>query len=223
MNQKLDIVKRYAVFVIGVIINSFGIALITKAALGTSPISSVPYVLSLKFSPTLGEFTLILNTLFILLQIVLLRKKFQPIQLLQIVVNIIFSYCIDISMNLLGWLKVDHYLLELLVLLLGCAVLAFGITLEVAPKVLMVPGEGVVSAIATVTHKEFGTVKVCFDVTLMATSVILSLLFFQQLNGIREGTVISAVLVGLIVKFYHKYFTWIDRLFIKQSIEHSDI
>lgn len=223
MNQKLDIVKRYAVFVIGVIINSFGIALITKAALGTSPISSVPYVLSLKFSPTLGEFTLILNTLFILLQIVLLRKKFQPIQLLQIVVNIIFSYCIDISMNLLGWLKVDHYLLELLVLLLGCAVLAFGITLEVAPKVLMVPGEGVVSAIATVTHKEFGTVKVCFDVTLMATSVILSLLFFQQLNGIREGTVISAVLVGLIVKFYHKYFTWIDRLFIKQPIEHSDI
>lgn len=212
MSQKRGLAKRYLVFLIGVVINSFGIALITKAALGTSPISSVPYVLSLQFSPTLGEFTLAINMVFILLQVLLLRRKFQLIQLLQIAVNVIFSYFIDISMNLLQWLNIDNYFLQLLALVLGCTVLAFGINLEVAPKVLMVPGEGVVYAISETVHQEFGTVKVAFDVTLMATAAVLSLVFFHQFNGIREGTVISAVLVGLIVKFFQKHLTFLSRI-----------
>ena len=119
MSQKRGLAKRYLVFLIGVVINSFGIALITKAALGTSPISSVPYVLSLQFSPTLGEFTLAINMVFILLQVLLLRRKFQLIQLLQIAVNVIFSYFIDISMNLLQWLNIDNYFLQLLALVLS--------------------------------------------------------------------------------------------------------
>ena len=214
-----EICKRYVVFLIGVLINSFGIALITKATLGTSPISSVPYVLSLQFTPTLGEFTFAMNSIFILLQIILLRKNFQLIQLLQFGVNIVFSWFIDVSMGLLNMLNPSNYGEKLVFLLLGCAVLAFGINLEVAPKVLVVPGEGLVSAISTVVKKEFGTIKVCFDVTLMSTSVILSFLFFHQLNGIREGTVISAVLVGLIVKFYHRKLTFINKLFEKNAEE----
>ena len=47
------IALRYLFFTLGLLINSFGIARITKGALGTSPISSTPYVLSLQF-PTLS-------------------------------------------------------------------------------------------------------------------------------------------------------------------------
>lgn len=213
MNRQTGLLKRYAVFLAGVIINSFGIALITRAALGTSPISSVPYVLSLQFPPTLGEFTLVVNMVFILLQVLLLRRAFQLVQLLQIAVNFIFSFFIDISMSLLGWLNIGNYVFQLLALVLGCAVLAFGIHLEVAPKVLMVPGEGAVYAIAKVLHKEFGTIKVVFDITLMSTAAVLSLAFFGQLNGVREGTVISAVLVGLIVKFFQRHLGFIGRMF----------
>ena len=159
--------KRYIWFLLGVLINSFGIALITKAALGTSPISSVPYVLSLRFSPTLGAFTFVINLLFIVGQIVLLRRNYQLFQLLQILVNLVFSWFIDVSMNLLGWLNPQGLPAELVTLVLGCAVLGFGISMEVAPDVLRVPGEGLVGAIAAVTRVRFGTVKVGFDVALV--------------------------------------------------------
>ena len=66
MERKL---LRILCFVAGILINSFGIAFITKAALGTSPISSLPYVLSQRF--TLTQFTFIMNTGFIVAQIVL--------------------------------------------------------------------------------------------------------------------------------------------------------
>ena len=201
--MKNNTAKRYLFFLIGILINAFGVALITKAALGTSPISSVPYVLSLRFAPTLGAFTFVMNLLFIILQPVLLRRDYQPIQLLQIVVNIVFSWFIDVSMNLLGWLEPQNIAVELIVLLLGCAVLGFGISVEVAPDVLLVPGEGLVGALTAASGRRFGSVKVAFDVTLVLISLALSLLFFHRLNGLGLGTVISALLVGRFVNLYN--------------------
>ena len=96
---------RNVYFVLGIIINALGIALITKADLGTSPISSVPYVLCLHFTPTFGQFTFIMNMFFILAQILILRKRFRPIQFLQIGVVALFSVCIDIFMFLLSWVE----------------------------------------------------------------------------------------------------------------------
>ena len=138
--MKRRLVIRYLWALVGICINSLGIALITKAALGTSPISSLHYVLSFRFPLSLGQFTFVMNLLFILLQILLLRRNFPPIQLLQLVVNIIFSACIDWGMALLAWFQPTSLVGELLSLLLGCAVLALGISIEVAPGVLMVPG-----------------------------------------------------------------------------------
>ena len=201
--MKNNTAKRYLFFLIGILINAFGVALITKAALGTSPISSVPYVLSLRFAPTLGAFTFVMNLLFIILQPVLLRRDYQPIQLLQIVVNIVFSWFIDVSMNLLGWLEPQNIAVELIVLLLGCAVLGFGISVEVAPDVLLVPGEGLVGALTAASGRRFGSVKVAFDVTLVLISLALSLFFFHRLNGLGLGTVISALLVGRFVNLYN--------------------
>lgn len=200
------IVKRYCFFLLGLIINSFGIVLITKGALGTSPISSVPYVLSLK-DPALsfGLLTFIMNSLFIVLQIILLKGNFEPIQFLQIVANFVFSFFIDLSMKVLAFLNPQTMLTRLVVLLLGCCVLAFGISVEVAPQVITVPGEGIVKVIALVFHKDFGKVKVAFDTTLMCSALLLSLLFFHRLNGLGIGTIISALIVGRIVYFYNHY------------------
>ena len=198
------LLKRYLVFIIGVLINSFGISFITKASLGTSPISSVPYVFSLRFAPTLGEFSFVLNSAFILLQLLLLRRDFQKVQLLQVAVNFVFSWFIDVSMLLLASFAPGSYAAKLASLMAGCAILAFGISLEVYANVLMVPGEGIVYAISKVLNKEFGVVKACFDVTLMLTAVTLSLIFFRGLNGIGEGTVISALVVGMIVRLYNR-------------------
>lgn len=198
--------KKYFWFIAGVIINSFGIALITKANMGTSPITSVAYVLSLKFPLTLGQFSFLMNLVFILLQIILLRRNFKPLQLLQLVVNIIFSYCIDLSMSLLSVFHFDNLISQIIALLLGCIVLGLGISIEVAPDVLMVPGEGLVRAISTVANKRFGTVKVVFDTTLVIIAVIMSFIFWGRLNGLGLGTIVSALFVGHVVNFINRRF-----------------
>ena len=203
---------RYLWFLAGVLINSFGVALITRAALGTSPISSLPYVLSFRFPVTLGQFTFAMNLFFILGQVLLLRRDFQPIQLLQVAVNAVFSAFIDVSMGLLSWLEISSLPMAVLVLGLGCAVLAFGISVEVAPRVLMVPGEGIVQAIAAVTGWRFGNVKVGFDAALVATALVLSLLFFHRLQGLGAGTILSALAVGRFVNLYNRRLPLISRI-----------
>lgn len=207
------IIKRYFFFILGLIINSFGVAFITKSALGTSQISSIPYVLSLQFANlTFGTTTFIINMIFIVLQILILRKDFAPIQFLQIGANLLFSVFIDISMGFLSWMNPEGMVLRLLSLLLGCVILAFGISVEVAPDVIVVPGEGIVRALSRATHQEFGRVKICFDVTLIILATILSFLFFHILKGVGLGTVVSAVAVGPIISWIHKYVPLIDRI-----------
>ena len=204
--------SRYGWFTAGVLLNAFGVALITKAALGTSPISSLPYVLSLRFPVTLGQFTFLMNMLFILAQVLLLRKDFRPVQLLQVAVNVVFSLFIDVSMGLLSWMEVGVLPMRLLALAVGGAVLGFGISVEVAPRVLMVPGEGIVQAIAVVTGRQFGNVKTAFDATLVSTALLLSLLFFHRLQGLGIGTIFSALAVGRFVDLYNRRLPLISRI-----------
>lgn len=190
--------QRYLWFILGVAINSFGVAFITKAALGTSPISSIPYVLDLAFEPSLGFFSFVFNMVYIAIQVALLRRDFKPVQFLQVVVNIVFSSLIDVSMSLLFWLNPATLPLQLASLLVGCTILAFGIAIEVAPNVITVPGEGIVRTLSAVSHKPFGSCKVAFDTTLVAIALALSFLFFGRLNGLGLGTLVSALLVGRI-------------------------
>lgn len=198
---------RYAFFVLGVAINSFGVAFITKSALGTSQISSVPYVLSLRFSGlSFGMWTFLFNMLLILGQVAVLKREFRPIQFLQIAVNVLFSSLIDVSMAALWFFQPESVPVRLVSLLVGCMILAAGISIEVTPDTLMVPGEGIVRAISRRSGKRFGTVKVYFDVALIAVAVVLSLVFFGKLSGIGVGTVISALTVGKFVNVIDRHF-----------------
>ena len=149
--------QRLVFFALGVVINSFGVALITLGNLGTSAISSVPYVCSLQFPMlSFGVTTFIWNILLILVQVVLLRRDFKPSQFLQIMVNVLFSVMIDVSMAILGVLHPTMLWEQFLCIGLGCVALAFGIVIELAPNVVVVPGEGVVRAIAKVSGVRVG-------------------------------------------------------------------
>ena len=101
--------KRYVIFLIGLFVNSLGVSLITKASLGTSPISSIPYVLSLSFPFTLGNFTIFFSVFLILLQLLILRKNFKLEHVLQIPVSIVFGYFIDLTMLLFTWVNPQNY------------------------------------------------------------------------------------------------------------------
>lgn len=192
--------KRYLVFLVGLFINSLGVSLITKADLGTSPISSIPYVLSLNIPFTLGEFTIVFSLFLILLQIVILGRNFKPENLLQIPVSVAFGYFIDLCMALLFAVQPQTYPVKVVGLLIGCVVLGFGVFLEVVADVVMLPGESFVRAVVFRWRTEFGATKVGFDVSIMLIAAALSFVFQSRLNGVREGTVAAAVLVGIIVR-----------------------
>lgn len=201
--------KRYLIFLVGLFINALGVSLVTKANLGTSPISSIPYVLSLNFPLTLGNFTIIFSILLILLQILILRKNFKIENILQIPVSIAFGYFIDLTMYLLVWLAPQNYAVKLLALLAGCIVLGFGVYMEVLADVVMLPGESFVRAIVQTWHTNFGTTKILFDSSMTVIAGVLSFLFFGKLNGVREGTIIAALLVGFIARLFGKHLEFV--------------
>jgi uncharacterized membrane protein YczE/cytidylate kinase len=200
--NRRELAKRYIVFLIGLYINSFGVSFVTKAKLGTSPISSIPYVLSLGFSPTLGQFTIIFSLLLIALQVAVLGKKFQKVQLFQVPVSIAFGYFIDTSMKVLSWLQPDQYYLKIASLIIGCAILGFGVYLEVIADVVMLSGEAFVKAITQKFKVEFGITKVCFDTSMTVIAGIISIFLFHEIQGVREGTIFAAFFVGLIARSF---------------------
>lgn len=204
--QKSELIKRYIFFVLGLFVNSLGVAFITKVNLGTSPITSVPYVLSLGFQPTIGQFTVVWSLLLIACQVAVLQKDFHLIQLLQIPVSFLFGGFIDFSMDVvLGWFVPGSYPQRIVVLLIGCLILGFGVFMEVAANVVMLPGEATSNAISQKTRKEFGTVKVCVDVSMCIVAIVISLLLFQSVKGIREGTIVAALLVGFISRQFNRF------------------
>lgn len=197
-------VKCYLIFFIGLFVNSLGVSLITKANLGTSPISSIPYVLSLNFSFTLGNFTIFFSIFLIFLQLCILRKNFKLEHLLQIPISILFGYFIDFTMVLLKSVNPETYVMKFVYLLIGCLILGFGVYLEVLANVAMLPGESFVRAIVNTWNREFGSTKVMFDVSMAVIAAVLSFVFAYHLDGVREGTIIAALLVGFIARFFGK-------------------
>lgn len=211
--------KRYLLFLAGLFINALGVSLVTKASLGTSPISSIPYVLSLKFPFTLGNFTIIFSILLILLQILILRKNFKMENILQIPVSIAFGYFIDLTMYMFFWVNPQNYAIKLIALFAGCIVLGFGVYMEVLADVVMLPGESFVRAIVQTWNTNFGTTKIMFDSSMTIIAGGLSVIFFGKLNGVREGTIIAALLVGFIARLFGKHLEFVKPYIFPENYE----
>ena len=195
------ILKRYLLLLIGLAIMAFGVAFSIKASLGTSPISSVPYVVSLFTPLTVGTATITMHCVFILLQILILRKDYHLIQLMQLPVAFFFGYLTDFGVWAVQGITCNTYWQQWIVCIIGILLVAVGVSFEVKAGVVVLAGEGVVLAICKVLPKvKFGYMKVGFDVTLVVIACILSIVFTGRLQGVREGTVAAALLVGLIAK-----------------------
>jgi len=193
------IIKKYALLIAGLFFMGLGISLITKSYLGTSPISSVPYVLCLVFPVTFGAFAFLLGIFFLLIEILILGRNFPKIQFLQVFVGLILGFFIDLGMSLLFFVEPGFYASRIVTLVFGCIVLALGVYLEISSNTFVYPGDAVVKIIADKAGRTFGTTKVAFDTTLCCTAAAISYLSFGTLKGLGEGTIISALLVGYII------------------------
>ena len=202
--KKNNFLLRVLIFAAGLFIISVGVALSVRADLGVSPISCIPYIYSLKLEFTLGELTVLFNILLIILQILLLRKNYRLIQLVQLPVVFVFGLFIDSSLYIVSDLYVPGYAWQTLWCLSGCLLMGVGVFLEVIAEITYLPGEGLAMAVADTFKKEFAKVKTGIDCSMVVAGLISSYIFLNQIKGIREGTIVSAILVGLTARFLIK-------------------
>lgn len=214
MTDKTELIKRYIFLLVGLFVNGLGVSFITKAGLGTSPITSIPYTLSLGFTPTVGMFTLVFNIFLVILQVILLRRNFQLQNLLQLPIIALFSFFIDLTMSLLGFMQPETYAMKIVSLIVGCLILGFGVFMEMVANVAMLPGEATVRAVSDVFSTDFGKTKIAFDSSMTVIAAILSFIMFRHLDGVREGTIVAAILVGFIARLFKKYIGGIEKILI---------
>ena len=188
----------------GLILISFGVALTTKAGLGTSPISSIPYTLSLILPGlSMGTWLILFSIVLVLIEIILLKGKMPAKSWIsQLLISFPVGWLIDAAMWLLTPFNPGLYLVKVLTVILGCVIIALGAYLCVSASLLVLPGDGFVQVLAQVTGKSFGGVRVISDTTQILIAAVLCLIFLHALVGVREGTIIAAILVGSIVKIF---------------------
>ena len=209
-----SLVKRYLFLCVGLCIMAFGVAFSIEANLGTSPISSLPYVTSLLTPLSVGNTTILMHCVFILIQIMILRKRYEPVQLMQLPVAFLFGYLTDFAVWALDKVTYKTYWQQWLLCVIGILLVAIGVSFEVTANVVTLAGEGVVLAICKVCPIKFGYMKVGFDVTLVVISCILSLVFLGGLHGVREGTIAAAIFVGLIAKDINRPLKKFEKAFL---------
>ena len=214
MTNKTELIKRYIFLLAGLFASGLGVSFITKTGLGTSPITSIPYTLSLGFTPTVGMFTLVFNIFLVILQVILLRRNFQLQNLLQLPIIALFSFFIDLTMSLLGFMQPETYAMKIVSLIVGCLILGFGVFMEMVANVAMLPGEATVRAVSDVFSTDFGKTKIAFDSSMTVIAAILSFIMFKHLDGVREGTIVAAILVGFIARLFKKYIGGIEKILI---------
>ncbi len=204
--QKKELLKRYILFIISLFFSGLGVALTKHGELGVSPISSVANIMSYKFPVlSMGSWLIVWNCILIIGEIIILRRNFKPIQLLQVPLSFIFGWFTDFGLWIVSPIPTDLYIVKLICVVSGIAVLGFGISLAVIANVIMNAGEAFVKAIADTVNKGFGNVKIVFDIFCVTLSIVLSLIFFNlKIVGAREGTIISAFLTGVFVKLFTK-------------------
>ena len=202
---KSGILYNYLVLVIGLFIMSFGVALSVISDLGTTPISCIPNVLKYALPLSLGTITILFNFILILIQVIILRKEFDHKQWLQIIVTVIFGYFIDFSLYILNPIvNPATYLQQWIICIISTFIIAFGVYLEVKSDAIVLPGEGVILAVAYTTKKEFGKIKSIFDSSNVIVGAILSILLYGSFRGIGLGTIYAGIVVGYIVRGYSR-------------------
>ena len=159
--QRLEhIPLRLLMLLVGFGVMAFGVAFSIKGALGTSPISSVPYVTGYISGLSVGTTTIIMNGIFVLLQIAILRRRYQWVQLLQFPAAIVFGLFIDGAGVVLQGVHYSNYLQQWVLCAIGIVLVGLGVSIEVTARLVTTAGEGVVLAICQVVPVKFGNMKV---------------------------------------------------------------
>lgn len=219
-DRALSFVWQHLLLLCALFLMTLGVALCVRSNMGSSVISSGPLAFTLAGEAgkapgwSLGMYTNVLNWLLVVGQIVVLRRRFEPVQLFQLLIGFVFGALIDLSMSLTSGIDPGSLLWKSVTQLAGCTVMAFGIAMEIKCASITMPGEGLPVALSRVTGKPFATCKVCVDTVMVVIAVTAGLVFFGRWmwNVVGPGTLFAMVYVGMGVRFFGRYMEWMDRL-----------
>ncbi len=212
---------QHLLLLVSLFIMTLGVAVCVRSTLGSSVISTIPYVFEMAgengsvIPPlTIGQYTYIMNAVLVLGQIMVLRRRFEPVQLFQLLVGFVFGSLIDVNMALTSWLVPDSLPAKVAAQIAGCTVLGAGIAAEVRCGSVTMPGEGFPVAVSTVTGVEFPKVKIAVDISLVVVAVVFCYVFFGawQWRVVGIGTLFAMVYVGVVVRFVGRRIGWFDRV-----------
>lgn len=228
MTRKEKIVSflwQHLLLLVSLCIMTFGVAVCVRSMLGSSVISTLPYVFETAGKQglniprlSIGQYTYIMNGILVLGQIAVLRRQFETVQLFQLLVGFVFGSLIDMNMLLTTWLVPTDIWTKCIAQIAGCTILGLGIAVEVRCGSVTMPGEGFPVAVSSITGIEFSKVKIAVDISLVVLAVIFCYVFFGawQWYIVGIGTLFAMVYVGTVVRFTSKYLGWFDRLLAYQ-------
>ena len=220
-NKVFPFVKRQLLLLISLFFLALGVALCVRSDLGSSVISSAPYAFFLAGKKglvpdwTLGMYTNLLNVVLVIGQIVVLRRRYRPWQLLQLLIGVVFGVLIDASMSMTAFLQSFGGIeIRLAIMLVGSTMMALGVSMEMRCASITMPGEGLPAALSKVTGRSFADMKILTDTLLVASAVASSFLFFGEWmwNVVGVGTLFAMLYIGMAVKIISRYLGWFDRL-----------
>lgn len=201
--------KKIFSYCLGMLLLAFGVTFSIKSNLGVSPVNSIPYVLSLIIEIDQGLLTTIVFSIFILMQIVILRKDFKIINLIQIIFSSAFGIFVTLSNNIWTFQVPTNYIVRLILLVISMVFVALGLLFYLVADIVPMPAEGLMLAIESKTKKDFAKIKVVFDTSVVIIASILSMILLGNLIGVREGTLIAAIgigkILGVLKRKYNSY------------------
>ena len=197
-------VIRVLIYCLGLMSLAFGVAFSVNSNLGVSPVNSLPYVISRILNVQMGTCVTAVFCFYILLQILILRRKFNPVNLLQIVFSTIFGYFVDFAKMVLGDFAIPTYFGQLTMLAISIPLIALGIVLYMDAQLVPMPMEGLSSCLAEKFGVSFPNMKTIIDCLVVGIGLVLCFVFLGGLDGLREGTIITAVVTGKVIAIFKK-------------------
>ena len=200
----VQFVIRVLIYCLGLLSLAFGVAFSVNSNLGVSPVNSLPYVISRIVNVQMGTCVTAVFCFYILLQILILGRKFNPVNLLQIVFSTIFGYFVDFAKMVLGDFTIPTYFGQLTMLAISIPLIAVGIALYMDAQLVPMPMEGLSSCLANKFGMSFPNMKTIVDCLVVGIGLVLCFVFLGKLDGLREGTIITAVVTGKVIALIKK-------------------
>lgn len=217
-----ELAIRYALFLFGICCGAFGVTLTTRATLGVNSVACLSYVSSVYFPISMGTVTIAFNITMLLLQFLMLNAHERKVQFINILMQapalIFFGVMVDVFMFLNDGFHPESYGYAacIITFVIGSLIIAINISMQSITDVAKLSCDAFVILLAKKINKKLGTVKMCYDLLLVAIAAGISLVCsnFTEIIGVREGTIMGAFIVGPAVSLM------LPRLaFIKQFLE----